>query len=174
MQSKLPLLLLLASLASPAFAGLVIALNPAVESGLPGTSVIFSGTLTDNDGDSSFMLLNFIDVTFTPPADSFLSSDPNFFYSNVPGTMQSPPDVFSDTYTGPIFEVTIAPNAPLGTYSGTFNILGGHTDPSEMTPMAAPVSFQVNVTPEPAAAGLMLGGLAGLGFASLRRRRRCS
>jgi len=165
-------LLLLLALASPAFAGLVFTLNSPVGVGAPGDSIIFSGTLLDDDLDTSFLFLNAIAVSFTPPGGTFLSPDPDFFFQNVIGLLQSPPDVATDSYTGPIFKIDVAPNTPAGTYFGTIDILGGRLSPDD-TNVLATQTFQVSVgVPEPALGGLMLAALLCMALVRSRSQRR--
>jgi MYXO-CTERM domain-containing protein len=167
------IILLLAAV--PAFATLTFTISDPVEFSPPGgvpnptcqngslSCVIFSGTITPDSGADTF--LNDIQIVFTP-GTAFLSGNSAFFQSafGPPGFMASsdPP------YTGTIFEIDVASNAPLGTYHGTATILGNNTSPSP--PNAAvsnAVPFTVVVTPEPAAGSLALLGLTLL---LLRRR----
>lgn len=175
MRSRLllfPGALLLAAV--PAFgAGLQMTLSPTTEIGFPGGSVIFQGNLLDTDTDDSFLFLNDISVTFTPPADDYLSVDPTgqpasspntFFLDTVTGDLIGDGVPGDDTYIGPIFEVYIAPDTPAGDYAGSINILGGYDGPGVdfndlLTPAA---TFDVDVAPEPGAFALMLAGLAAL------------
>jgi hypothetical protein len=180
MGPKLLVLLALLLPAVPMFGqGLQMLLSPATETSTPTGSVIFSGTLVDTDTDDSFLFLNDISVVFTPPADSYLSVDPTgdptsspntFFFNTVSGDLIGDGVTGDDTYTGPIFEVYIAPDTPLGDYFGTTNILGGYDGPdadfNPLLPTAA--SFEVVVTPEPGVFLLTLAGLAGL--AIMKRR----
>jgi hypothetical protein len=159
--------------AIPAFAtGLQLTLNPAIQAGIPGGSVIFSGTLVDTDTDSSFLFLNDLSVLFTPPADSYLSVDPTFFFNTVPGDLFGDGITGDDTYTGPLFEIYIAPDTPWGNYSGTINILGGYNGPgADFDPLlVTPVDFQVVVAPEPTTLLLTMAGIAGIAII----KRRCA
>ena len=165
-------LLLLLTLASPAFAGLIFTLNPPTGVGQPGDAIVFSGTLLDDDLDTSFLFLNAIAVSFTPPGGTFLSPDPNFFTQNVIGVLQSPPDIFPDSYSGPIFEIHVAPNTPAGTYFGTIDILGGHNSPDDSTVLATQRFQVVAGAPEPALGGLTLAALACLALARSRSQSR--
>jgi uncharacterized protein (TIGR03437 family) len=102
--------------------------------------VLFSGTLTDNDTDSSLMLIESIQVTFggtNPP--SGLTAD-NTFSFDVPGVLSGDPNYATDNsgnpanaYTGPIFGIDIAPGTPPGTYTATVTItaVGGTGDPNQ-------------------------------------------
>lgn len=169
----------LALFAAPAWAGLAFQLQPSVGSGRPGTiPVIFAGTLVDTDTDQSFLFLNDISIVFTPPAAD-LSADPTgqtptspntFFFNNVPGTLIGDGDPIDTTYTGPIFEIYIAPGTPLGDYTGVISILGGYNGPGVDLDTLASVNFHVLVVQEPATMALWLIGLGGI----LLARQRCS
>ncbi len=147
---KCSLLLLLLS-AAPSYSALVLTLSPSTEVGAAGDSVVFRGSIENIGLADAF--LNDIAIVFTPPAGTYLTVDPNFFFANVPGVLLS-----GENYTGPIFRFLVAPNTPTGSYSGIAAILGGSDefahDPSR------PVSFTV-ATPEPANIGLIIAALAG-------------
>jgi hypothetical protein len=167
----------LLALAPPAFCSLILTLSPSTLSGVPGGSVIFSGTIVDTDAgtvhNGDFVYLNDIAVIFDPPGDSLLSAPDTFFINTVPGDLIGDTNPIDNTYSGPIFEVDIAPNTPAGTYTGTFSILGGYTEPLADFDVLATQTFQVVVpAPEPATAGLLLLPLAGLAAVIRRRRQR--
>ena len=166
----------LLAFATPAFGSLILTLSPSTLSGVPGDSVIFAGSIVDNDAgtthEGDFIYLNDISVTFDPPGDSLLSAPDTFFLTTVPGDLIGDKDPVDNTYIGPIFEVDIASNTPPGTYTGTIDILGGYNGPFVDSDVIASQTFEVVVpTPEPATAGLLLLPLAGLA-AAIRRRRR--
>jgi hypothetical protein len=187
MKLKLLLFLSLAVMAAPAFAGpLIFQLNPSLGYGAPGgPAIIFFGTLqylniVPDMNDPAFeMDLNDISVTFTPPNPN-LTPDPtgqplsvpdDFFFNTVVGNLLADGQAVDDTYlNSPIFEIFVAPGTPVGKYNGSISILGGFSDHGALDVLATQ-SFQVVVTPEPAMAGLVLTGLAGLAIAGCRRRR---
>ena len=142
-------LLLLSS--APSYAALVLTLSPSTEVAA-ADSVVFRGSIANTGLADAF--LNDIAIVLTPPAGTYLTVDPNFFFANVPGVLLS-----GETYTGPIFRLLIALNTPAGNYSGIAAILGG-SDEFALDPSRS-VSFTV-ATPEPATIGLMLAALAGL------------
>ncbi len=154
-------------LGAPAFGGvLTLTFGPSPEIGSPGDILIFQGTITSSVDD--YCCLNGLSVTFDPPVGTYLSADPSLFYSDVPGILFASN---GDTYTGPIFEVSIAPDAPAGLYSGTATILGGDGDFGAFNPLVSQ-SFQVEVTPEPGMLGLTLAGLATLAALARRQQNR--
>ncbi len=145
--------------AAPGFSGtLQFVLNPAVEAGVPGGDVFFGGTLKNLGPPDLF--LNDYEITFTPPAGTYLADDHNFFFFNVNGVLLS-----GESYAGPIFHLTLAPGTPGGNYFGSITILGGDT-PDAFDAIGTQ-SFEVSVAPEPSTVGLLLAGLA-MGW---RRRR---
>jgi hypothetical protein len=146
--------------------GLTFALDPTVEVAQPTTfavDAVFSGTLTDTDAanncfdnSADCLYLNFVSFSFDQPTGtSHLSGDVDDFYLNVPGILF---DEFN-VYTGPIFGIQIAPNTPIGVYTGTVSILGGYDD-SSASGLLARASWTVVVAPEPADFGLAFTGLA--------------
>jgi hypothetical protein len=142
-------------------------LTPSLQAGAGGGSVVFQGTLANFT--TSDLFLNDFDISFTPPAGTYLADDHNFFFFNVPGVLEA-----GETYTGPIFRLLIAPATPPGAYFGSATILGG-ADEFTFDPIASQ-SFEVSLVPEPATmatTGLMLAGL-GIALAGYRSRRTIS
>ena len=144
-------------------------LPPDPNSCLPPNCVLFTGTLTDNDidpqPDTNVSYLGIgapytgasDGVTFdgllmldnTEPAYGTLSGDTN------PGDLQPP------TYeSGPIFGVDIPIGTPVGTYTDLVYL--DITPTNGNSPFTVSATATVFVVPEPAAAGLMLVGLAAL------------
>lgn len=148
---------------------------PCIEPGC----VLFSGTLTDNDTDDSFLSLSNanpvlpgIGVTFSSgPASGGLTIDDTFGdLPTIPGTLIGDPTGLTDfgipnAYSGPLFGIDIASGTTPGDYSGTVTIYanGGTDDPGNL---GFTVSQQITVdvlAPEPATAGFAMAGLAALG-----------
>src|SRR4051812_25221089 len=98
--------------AGPLPAALEFTLVPAVQSGAAGTEVTFSGTLTNNS-DTDTLFLNDIQFSFNGAAATALTADSNVFFANVPGTLLP-----NETYTGPIFTITIDALADQIDYTG--------------------------------------------------------
>jgi hypothetical protein len=160
---------------------LLFTLSPAEESGQTThapVDVFFSGTLTDTDttdtcdnDNVNCLYLNFISFTFDQStATSHLSPDTDQFYlANVPGFLSDDgaSSGLYDTYTGNIFGINIAPDTPIGTYTGTVSIYGGYDD-SQANNLLASQTWTVVASPEPADFGLAMAGLAALVLAKRR------
>lgn len=135
--------------------------NP-VQSGAPGTTLIFSGTLTNPNATTEFINGDSVSAP-TPP----LNVDDTAFFMNVPISLDPNGSV------GPVelFDVMIDPGATPGTTFdlNLFAITGGSTSTSG--DILASEQFTVNVvsatTPEPASILLLASGLA---MSLLRRR----
>lgn len=142
-------------------------LPPDADSCLQPNCVLFTGTLTDADTDDSFIFLNSISVSaFAPtPASGLLTID-NTFYDDVPGILSGDPNYAADgnpsnTYTGPIFGIDIAPRTAPGVYDAVVTLFaaGGTGDPND-NGFQIEESIQVDVVaPEPASAALFFAGL---------------
>jgi hypothetical protein len=72
------------------------------------------------------------------------------------------------SYTGTLFTVTIPSLLSAGYYGGTFSITGGPDVSSD--DVLATVSYDVNVTPEPASWLLLGTGMVGLAALGMRRK----
>jgi hypothetical protein len=149
--------------ALPVFGGtLGFTLNPDIQSGAPGSSVIFSGTLVNLAGTDLF--LTDISYSFTPPADTALTPEVNFFFQNVPGVLLG-----SESYSDVVFMISIASGAAFGVYEGMVSILGGDSDVS--MDVLATANFQVNSVPEPGVFRLIAAGLGAFSAARKLRTR---
>ncbi len=150
MRASLVLFFGLALTVVPAFANLQFTLAATVVAGttsgcinFSGGCVVFSGTLQNDGADDLF--LNDTSVVITQNGGTDLSSNPNFFFANVPGLLCSATDAacpFPSTYTGPVFQIEIAPGASAAVYSGTITILGGSQGASNAL---ANQDFQINL-----------------------------
>jgi hypothetical protein len=164
-------LALFAILSIPAWAGVTLILTPNVEIGMPGDEVIFHGTFNVDSGDPD-TFFNDLDFFFTTPAGSYLTPDPNVFFSFAPGVLcGSDPNCPASSVPGdPIFGLQIAPGTPSGNYFGTVTMLGGVGDPAPFDPLTSAVSFEVDVvSPEPATL-LLIGPVLMAGLAALRKK----
>jgi hypothetical protein len=100
-------------------AALQFTLVPAVQSGAVTTQLTFSGTLTNTSATDN-LFLNDIHFDFNAAAAAALAADSNVFFANVPGILGP-----NETYTGPIFTVTINSSAEPTDYFGSVVIRGG-------------------------------------------------
>jgi hypothetical protein len=159
-------------------------LDPDPNSCLPPNCVLFTGTLTDNDVDlqpdnnPSYLSIStpYTDASDMVTFDGVLSLDniaPTGILSGdtewATDGLLNPPNTYPDTYpdSGPIFGIDIPAGTPEGVYTDTVYL--------DITPTNGNDPFTVSATvtviiPEPAAAGLMLGGLAALaGLSGVKR-----
>src|SRR3954465_14027949 len=81
--------------------------------------------------------------------------DDSGFWNNFPLSLGA-----GASFTGNLFKVTVPASASLGTYVGSFTLLGGADDLAGNT--LATASFAVNVVPEPSSIMLLISGVAGL------------
>ena len=167
------LLLALGSvLAAPAQAQLVLNLTPSLQSGTPGSTLLFSGTLSNPTASTVF--LNGDGYTFSAPG---LTLDASPFFNNAPDSL-SAVGGGSDTYSGGFFNVFVTPSALPGTYAGTFSVLGGADGNAQATVASETffVSVQPNSAPVPeTSSAVSLGVLFGLGTLAIgicRRRKK--
>lgn len=122
-----------------------------------GGSATYDATVSAAAGNSAPVFLNGDSFNFTGPAtvndsDFFV----NFPLSLAPGA----------SFTGPLFVLTVAPQLPVGTFVGTFTLLGGAN--SSAFSSLGTVNFSLTTyVPEPSGIMLLLTGLAGLGTALL-------
>lgn len=114
-------------------AALTIALDAPAVSVTPGNKVTFTGTLTNTDPVAK-LFLNDIEC----PVPAGLTLQTNTFFANVPGILLP-----GESYTGPIFSVSVSGNAAPGEYTCTLTIKGG----ADILAAAslAPVDFTVTV-----------------------------
>lgn len=122
-----------------------------------GQTATFSANLTNTTGATVF--LNSDSLNIAAP----LNGDDTKFFLNSPFTLG--PGASSGSFQ--IFDITIPLGATLGSYSGTFSILGGATGAS--FDQLGSANFAVNVVPEPATGSLLL--IAMCAGVALRRRR---
>jgi hypothetical protein len=151
--------------------GEATSVNPSGSAGFCVSSncVLFTGTLTDNDVDPSpdtnpSNLLIFSPYTSAADSVTFdgalmldntaplsdLSGDTNYATDGL----LNPPN----TYSGPIFGIDIPVGTPVGVYVDAVNLDIFPTNGN--SPFTVSADVTVVVAPEPAAAGLLLGGLA--------------
>jgi hypothetical protein len=136
------------------------------------------GTLTDTDTADTCdsenvdcLYLNFVSFSFDQPTGtSNLSGDNEEFYLYVPGILSDDgtDTALFNTYTGNIFGIVVAPNTPLGIYTGSVSIYGGYDNPAADN-LLATAGWTVDVVaPEPADFGLAFIGIAAIILAKRR------
>jgi len=154
---KLAIMALALGMTSASYGGNIssISINLQPASGAPGSTVIFSGTVTNNTGVEQF--LN--DANAPAFGVGFTYDLLDYFFVEAPlsllGLQTSP--------TFQMFSVTIPGNAGSGPYTGSFSIAGG-PGVSDQTLLGS-TTASLTVTPEPATVALMFAGLAGMAFA---------
>jgi hypothetical protein len=136
---------------------LSISFQQSVETGAPGSMVLFSGALTNLTSSTIYLNLDSLNLAGFDPTN--LDDSP--FFANTPTGFLGP-----NASTGLIglFNVTIPNPFPSGSYNGTFQILGGGTF-SDLTVLDVPGGFTVQVqgstgppssVPEPSSVILIL------------------
>jgi hypothetical protein len=127
---------------------------------LPGTTVEFFGTLTNNTTSTIFLngdALNLNGSSFTTN-DLFFANAPFFL---APGANSGDIELFDVSVTSPLID-------PAGFYTGTYSLLGGidgngqdvlETNPATFSVDTAPATSPV---PEPASIALLLTGASTL------------
>ncbi|MES2461745.1 MAG: PEP-CTERM sorting domain-containing protein [Armatimonadota bacterium] len=133
--------------------------------GQPGSTLTYSGTLTNTGSTELFLNNNSYSL-----AGNFLTVDESPFFDNFPVSLLG-----GETASGNLFTVLIGANETTGPHTGSFSILGGATEPSQTT--LATQTFTVNVgrpsaAPEPGSLALLLPVLGTAGMALRRRRSR--
>jgi hypothetical protein len=159
MTNRILISLLLLFAVVPVEAAAILELTSAVQHAGAGRTVMFSGTLR-NDGAATVFIngsSSFNDLPLSVNDSIFLQGAPA---SLAPGAM----------YSGAMFRVAIPAGAPLGSYAGGFNVLGGSS--SNASDLLASSQFGVVVVPVPEPSTICL--TAGFAAYCARRRKRPS
>ena len=136
----------------------------ATQHAAPGDTLAFSGTVS-NTGTSP-IYLNGDTIT----AVDGLVVDDSLFLINFPAFLNPGETTLNEE----LFSLLVMPGTPFGSYTGTFEILGGSD--GDAHDVLSAQDFTVNVTdtavPEPSSLLLLASGMAALA-GTLRRRLTC-
>jgi hypothetical protein len=190
MHRKLVLLSASLLLAIPASADLLsFSVNPSTIPTAPGgiynpscqnltqDCVIFSGTISfTTDQDYYLYDIAIVMSPGNPDGGADVTGNDNYFQVNSPGLLgtdgvQCGSD--DSCYTGGLFEIDVAPDTPIGIYTGTATLSATDSLSNPITGPDTVQSFQVDVTtPEPGMGLLMFAGLASLAAMGRWHRRK--
>jgi len=132
--------------------------NPTGYINVTGGSVTFDATVSAAAGNSGAIFLNGDSFNATAP----LTLDDSDFFSDFPLSLAP-----GASFTGPLFELTLPPGSPFGTFLGTFSLLGGANGSASNTLDTA--DFTLITTPEPSSVVLLLTGLVMLLWVGFKR-----
>lgn len=143
----LPIGILMAAMASADTLNLSLA-NP-IETGIPGSTVSFTATVSAPITNAADIYLNSDSNNIDYP----LTLDDSGFFFGFPASLAP-----GGSFTGTLFTVTIPNFANPQAYQGYFEIDGGGA--SNASNFLASVNFQLVVTPEPQSFVLLLIGFS--------------
>jgi hypothetical protein len=145
---------------------LTITFDQPDQTGSPGQTLSFFGTLVNNSPDTVFLnsddlTLNGLSFTVT---DNFFTNVPiSLAPSGQPGDSSGNIDLFDVAIANPLLD-------PAGTYSGSYTVLGGANGSAQ--DVLGSAGFSVTSTPEPSSVYLLLAVLAATLIPITRKRRK--
>ena len=152
----------------PAAAQVTLNLQKPFQAGTTGSTFQFFGTIT-NFGPSAVFLTG--DTHSPDPLPAGVTLDDTPFLFNAPSLLSAVGSIGS-SYTGEIFDVTLAPGVPPGFFSGLFSLTGG-TDPvANQFETLNTNGFSIAAVPEASTTisfGLLLA-LSGMVLAAARKK----
>jgi len=132
--------------------------NQSVSS-VSGGTLTYAATVSAAAGNSGAVFLNGDSFNVTAP----VTVNDNDFFADFPLSLAP-----GTSFTGNLFTLTIPPNAPIGTFLGTFTLLGGANGNASDT--LGTVNFSAaTTTPEPSSLMMLLAGTAVLAMSLLWR-----
>lgn len=122
-------------------------------------TLTYDGTITASSMNAADVYLNGDSLNVQSP----LIGDDDDFYLNAPTYLGA-----GDSFTGDLFTVTVPDGTALGSYPGSFVLLGGSDGGTYDT--LATADFSTAVTPEPSSLWLFASGMLAIGEMVRRRR----
>jgi hypothetical protein len=157
--------------------------NPSCQTLSTQDCVIFSGSISfTTDQDYSLNDIAIVMSLTNPDGGADVVGNDNYFQLNSPGILGTDGvqcGIDDSCYTGGLFEIDVAPDTPLGVYTGTATLVATDEPGDPIIGPDTVQSFEVDViapivppTPEPDMAVLMFAGLAALVAVGSRHRRK--
>lgn len=145
-----------------------VTLTNTNETGSPGQTLVFSGTVSNPGATTVFLNSDIIQT-----GQSFLNGNGIDFLLDAPASLAPAGQPGDSTGVLDLFTVTITASAPPGTYTTNnyFQVLGGSTSSSVDLLATQTFSVIVSSVPEPGTLILFGSAIAGWTVSAMRRRR---